>query len=146
MESIMTAVHSLVSFAQTRPRLDFANYGDVRAYRSDARGITRDLRAVRELANVARYRCTDDEVLQAARGGRVEITPYADETGAGYRISYCAGQYYPVEYRAAVARVLASALWRAIAREVGDRPDACSQIRRQLRAELSLSVYRRFFL
>jgi hypothetical protein len=143
----MTVIHTLVNFANTRPGLDFGNYGDVRAYRADARGITRDLHAVRELASIARYMCSDQDVLQAASGGRVEITQYANanDSGAGYRVSYCAGQYYPVEYRAAVARVLASALWRAIAREVGDRPDACSQIRRRLRAELSRSTYRRFF-
>ena len=141
----MTVIHTLVNFANTRPGLEFANYGDLKAYRADARGITRDMHAVRELASIARYTCADAEVLQAADGGRVEITSYADENGAGYRVSYCAGQYYPVEYRAAVARVLASALWRAIAREVGERPDACSQIRRRLRAELSRSTYRRFF-
>lgn len=142
----MTVIHTLIAFANTRPGLDFANYGgDVRAYRADARGITRDLHAVRELASIARYVCSDQDVLQAANGGRVEITPYADDNGAGYRVSYCAGQYYPVEYRAGVARVLASALWRAIARDVGNRPDACSQIRRRLRAELSRSTYRRFF-
>jgi len=141
----MTVIHTLLAFATTRPGLDYGNYGDMRAHRADARGITRDLHAVRELASIARYMCSDQDVLQAADGGRVEITTYANDGGAGYRVSYCAGQYYPVEYRAAVARVLASALWRAIAREVGDRPDACSQIRRRLRAELSRSTYRRFF-
>lgn len=141
----MTAVHSLVNFANTRPGLDFANYGDVKLYRAESRSITRDLHDVRELASVARYLCTDQEVLDAARGGRVEIEPYANDTGAGWRVSYTAGQYYAVEYRAAVARVLASAIWKALAREVGNRPDACAQIRRRARAELSRSVARRFF-
>jgi hypothetical protein len=137
----MTVLHALVEFANARPGLDFANYGDVRAYRSDARSITRDLHAVRELASIARYECADDDIIEAAHGGRVTLTPHAD----GWQVEYCAGQYYPMEYRAAVARVLASAIWRAIARQVGDRPDACSQIRRRLRHELSRSTYRRFF-
>jgi hypothetical protein len=141
----MTAVHALADFANTRPRLDFANYGDVKYYRQDARAITRDLHAVRELVCVARYMCNDQEVLDAARGGRVDIEPYADDTGAGYRVSYTTNQYYPVEYRAAVARVLASAIWRAWAREIGNRPDCADQIRRRARAELSRSVARRFF-
>jgi len=141
----MTAVHSLINFANTRPRLDFANYGDIKCYRQDARSITRDLHAVRELASVARYMCTDREVMDAARGGRLDVEPFADDTGAGYRVSYTAGQYYPVEYRAAVARVLASAIWLAWSREIGNRPDSAAQIRRRARAEFSRSVVRRFF-
>ena len=141
----MTVAHALLTFAGNRPSLDFANYGDVRAYRSEARGITRDLHAVRELHAVARYLCADSEILESARGGRVEITSHSDATGSAYRVAYCAGQYYPVEYRAAVARLLASAIWKAWAREIGDRPDTCTQIRRRARTELSPSVYRRFF-
>ena len=141
----MTAVHALTDFADTRPGLDFANYGDIRAYRAESRGITQDLHAVRALASVARYLCTDREVADAARGTRVDLTPYHDDTGAGWRVSYCAGQYYPTEYRAAVARVLASAIWHAWAREIGNRPDACAQIRRRARAELPRGIARRFF-
>jgi len=141
----MTVLHALVDFANTRPGLDFANYGDIRAYRADARSITRDLHAVRELASIARYECADDDIIEATRGGRVTLTHRTHDNGAGWQVEYCAGQYYPVEYRAAVARVLASAVWRAIARQVGDRPDACDQIRRRLRHELSRSTYRRFF-
>lgn len=141
----MTAVHALVDFANTRPGLDFANYGDVNLYRAESRSITRDLHAVRELASVARYMCTDQEILDAARNSRVEIESFSDDNGAGYRVSYCTGQYYPVEYRAGVARVLASAIWRAWSREIGDRPDACDRIRRRARAEFSRSVVRRFF-
>lgn len=141
----MTAVHALSDFAATRPRLEFANYGDVKLYRAEVRGITRDLHAVRELAAVARYLCTNAEVQSAALGTRVDLTPYADDTGAGWRVSYCPGQYYPVEYRAATARVLATAIWRAWAREIGDRPHAASEIRNRARREFSRSVYRRFF-
>lgn len=141
----MTILHALVDFASQRPSLDFANYGDARAYRAESRSITKDLHAVRALAAVARYACTPYELAAAARGTRVEITPYSDDSGAGWRVHYTAGQYYPVEYRAGVARVLASAIWCAFAREIGDRPDACAQIRRRARNELPRAVYRRFF-
>ena len=141
----MTIVNSLLAFANQRPGFDFANYGDVAAYRADSRAATKDLHAVRELASVARYAATDAEICSAASGSRVEIIPFANDSGAGYRISYCPGQYFPTEYRAAVARVLASAIWRAWAREIGNRPDACAQIRRRARNEVSRSVYRRFF-
>lgn len=139
------AVYALSEFAARRPKFDFANYGDVKPYRADVRGATRDLHAVRELVRVARYLCTDDEILVAARNSRVTLEPFANDNGAGYRVSYCAGQYYPVEYRAGVARVLATAIWHAWAREIGDRPDACTQIRRRAANELSRSVARRFF-
>lgn len=141
----MSVLHTLLDFASARPGLEFANYGDARLYRAEARSITQDLHAVRELAAVARYACTDEEILDAAKGTRLDITPFFSDDGAGYRVDYCTGQYFPVEYRAAVARVLASAIWHAFAREVGDRPDACSQIRRRLRNELSRSVYRKFY-
>lgn len=141
----MSLALSLLTFASTRPSLDFANYGDTRLYRAESRGITRDLHAVRELQAIARYLCTDSEILESARGGRVEITSHSDDNGSAYRVAYCASQYYPVEYRAAVARVLASAIWKAWAREIGNRPDTCTQIRRRALFELSPSVYRRFF-
>jgi hypothetical protein len=141
----MTVLQSLLNFASKRPSLEFANYGNVRAYRADSRGITKDLHAVRALASVARYACTNEEILAAARSTRVTIEPFTDDNGAGWRVSYTAGQYYPVEYRAGVAIVLASAIWRAFAREIGDRPDVYAQIRRRARQELPLSVYRRFF-
>jgi hypothetical protein len=141
----MTAVHALIDFANTRPGLDFANYGDITYYRQDARNITRDLHCVRELSSVARYLCTDQEILDAARSSRVEIKSFSDDNGAGYRVSYTPGQYYPVEYRAGVARVLSSAIWRAWSREIGDRPDACDRIRRRAKAEFSRYVVRRFF-
>ena len=143
----MTLLHALIEFASKRPALDFANYGDIRLYRADSRSITKDLHAVRALAAVARYACTERELLDATRGTRVDVD-WAPETIDGpcaYRISYTAGQYYPVEYRAGVARVIASAIWHAFAREIGDRPDVCTQIRRRLRNELPRAVYRQFF-
>lgn len=141
----MSTVHALVNFASTRPGFNFADYGDVAAYRADSRAATRDLRAVRELASVASYLVTDEEVIEAARNSRVTLESYSGEHGAGYRVSYCTGQYYPTEYRAAVARVLASAIWSARRREVGDRPDSASRIRRSFLFTFSRSVYRRFF-
>ena len=63
---------------------------------------------------------TGADLIEAARGGRltIEATPNhggvvdcAPEKGYRVRIDYCAGQYYPTEYRAGVCRALASALW-----------------------------------
>lgn len=117
---------ALAAFANQRPDLDFANYGDVAMYRSESRSITRDLHDARTLLSAVRWRSSidADALLAAARNafsGRLTITevpstklrgdPAALGQDATVRIDYCAGQYYPTEYRRAVCAVLASALW-----------------------------------
>ena len=42
-------IDALYSFATQRPGLEFGNYGDVRAYRSEMRSITKDLHDARLL-------------------------------------------------------------------------------------------------
>jgi hypothetical protein len=135
---------TLSHFIKSRPGLEFANYGDVSAYRSELRGITRDRHHAEELLAAIGWRksITAEKLLNASRGafsGRLSIT--ATETG-GARIEYCAGQYYPTEYRRAVCAVLSSALWdywRENGADTGDK------IRARARAELSRSVANRWF-
>lgn len=137
-------LHALFHFVKSRPGLEFANYGDVSAYRAELRGITKDRHQAEELLAAVSWResITADHLMQAARGsfsGRLKITP--TETG-GVRIDYCAGQYYPTEYRRAVCAVLSSALWdywRTNGAETGDA------IRAVARKELSRGVALRWF-
>lgn len=109
-ENILAA---LSRFASQRPGLDFANYCDARAYRSESASITRDLQHARELLAAVSWRdgIGAAELMAAARSaysGRLTI----EETESGSaRIGYCTGQYFPTEYRRAVCAVLASALW-----------------------------------
>lgn len=135
---------ALSYFVKSRPGLEFANYGDVSAYRAELRGITKDRHHAEELLAAVGWResIDADALMRAANSafsGRLKITP--TETG-GARIEYCAGQYYPTEYRRAVCAVLSSALWdywRANGCETGDA------IRKAAKRELSRGVASRYF-
>jgi hypothetical protein len=108
-------VSALETFIRSRPGLEYANYGCLSAYRSEARSITRDKRDAETLLDAVRYQdtITADCLIAAARGaysGRLSIVEREDGEVA---INYCTGQYYPTEYRRAACAVLASALWAA---------------------------------
>jgi hypothetical protein len=102
----------LGAFIRQRPGLEFGNYGDVAAYRAESRSITKDLHIARELLRALELRpsITADALLEASQrafSGRLSIIV----TGDSVSIDYCTGQYFPTEYRAAVASIAASALW-----------------------------------
>ena len=103
-EKILSA---LDGFMSQRPGLEFANYGDVSAYRSESRAITQDLHHARRLLAAVSWRSsiTADNLKEAFRAfsGRLSWD--------GSRLDYCTGQYFPTEYRKAVCAVLASAIW-----------------------------------
>lgn len=98
----------LRAFINQRPGLDYANYGDPVSYRAEIRHITRQRADALQLLRAVELRdsITVDDMREAfprAFSGRLE---YRD--GA---LHYTAGQYFPTEYRAAAAAVLASVLW-----------------------------------
>lgn len=99
------AIVALTAFAAQNPGLEFANYGEVSSYRSEARGIAKDWhRFVAALKEASLYGVTDADVIAASKhafSGRLTWT------GKGW--DYCTGQYWPTEYRAAAATVLESA-------------------------------------
>jgi len=108
----------LYAFVAQGPRLDFANYGDTAAYRSDARSITKDFGEARQLIRAIELRdaISADMLIRAfsdAYCGRLSYD--------GKALDYCVGQYWPTEYRAATCAVCASALW-SWAREFGCAP------------------------
>lgn len=109
---------SLAEFAAQRPGLEFGNYGDIAAYRSEMRGITKDLHHARVLLAAVRWRSSIDAdalkaALKGAFSGRLSWSEFPADKGkpAHWRLDYCTGQYWPTEYRKAVCAVLASALW-----------------------------------
>jgi len=129
-------IDALRQWIRQRPRLDFANYGDVSTYRAELRSIGNDLKHARELlaAVASRDGITDKDLIDASRraySGRLTI-----DTSSGVSIDYCVGQYWPTEYRHAACAVLASAL-----REYWKRSDATAEARRSL----SRSVIRNYF-
>lgn len=133
-------IYALQRFVAQRPGLEFANYGDVSAYRSEMRSITKDRHHAEELIRNVSWRdsITADDILQAAKcafSGRLTITE--PETGR-FVLNYCTGQYWPTEYRRAVCSVLSSVLWNYW-RDAGDGPIGAA------RRELSRGAARRWF-
>lgn len=102
----------LRAFINQRPNLDFANYGCATSYRSELRGITRQradalqlLRAVELRENISAKDLI--AAFETAFCGRLSLVEIKGKPA----LEYCAGQYYPTEYRAAVCAVLSSVLW-----------------------------------
>jgi hypothetical protein len=119
--------NALAAFIRQRPSLEFANYGDAAGYRAEQRRIARDKRDAETLLQAVRWRdgITAEDLVRAAEGaysGRLTIqvdsasqktlgdTGRCSDCGR-VRIDYCTDQYFPTEYRRAVAAVCASALW-----------------------------------
>lgn len=105
-DSIMQA---MTDFVEQRPRLEFANYGNISAYRSDSRKITQQLSDARAMMREVDINTMGVPTLcNAALGDRLDIVRRAD---GSWVLDFAACQYWSVEYRAAVCRVLARALW-----------------------------------
>lgn len=123
-------LNALQAWINQRPGLEFCNYSSsnhresVANYRSEQRRITRQKHDADKLLAAVRWRTSIGvpELKEAFRAysGRLTLhevteprpTPGIDalQTPA-CRLEYCAGQYWPTEYRAAACAVLASALW-----------------------------------
>ena len=114
----------LAAYAAKNPGLDFRDYcrgwqdKDGRAaYFSEARSITNDLRRVREAILAAYYAgVTDNDLIECSQGERLTI----ERTPGGFDLDYCVGQYWPTEYRGAVARLLHRATQKAARRNLAE--------------------------
>ena len=118
-------IEALHNWVRQRPGLEFCNYGELSAYRSEMRSITKDRHHAEALLSyvAARDSITAEMILEASKqafSGRLTIEPvYMQNSGyyglepeiVGYSIQYCTGQYWPTEYRLAVCAVLSSAIW-----------------------------------
>ena len=115
-DDLIQALHVFIS---KRPGLEPRNYisdwrdtEGRRAYASESRAITKDRHMAEALIGaVARSGISSDDIVEAAKrnfAGRLEIT--TNDKGA-IVIDYCVGQYWPTEYRKAVAAVMRGALW-----------------------------------
>ena len=142
-------LNTLAKFAAKRPQLEAANYiSDYRdsegraAYRAEVRSITRDLHHARAIIRrVELSGITAAEIITASReafSGRLTIT--ATDDGI-VKIDYCAGQYFPTEYRKAVAAVCARALWNYWKTDAND----ADRIRNTARREFPRAIARAYF-
>jgi hypothetical protein len=156
-------IDTLHNFINQRPGLNPREYmrdnrdaDGLAAYRSDARGITRDLHDARALLRYVELHPTIDaqRIIDAAGRGRLTIKPvYVQNSGlyglppevAGYEIDYCTGQYWPTEYRAAVARVLSDAIWKYFREDCLKNQTGADAIRTLARKELTTPIARRWF-
>ena len=135
-------IDALYKFASQRPGLEFGNYGDVSAYRSEMRSITKDLHQARQLLRAVELRdsITVEQLREGfqAYSGRLSIV---DTDTGDARLDYCTGQYFPTEYRRAVCAVLASTLW------VWARPDypTGDKLRSYFRREFGRGIASRWF-
>ena len=133
---------ALQTYAQQRPGLEFENYADLnctregwRSYYKERRLITGDLWQARQLLSAVRRSQITAEELRQCFTNRL--------TWDGARLDYCTNQYWPVEYRPAVCRVLASALWAYYREHCGcETGDA---IRAAARRNLPSAIAARWF-
>lgn len=137
-------IDSLYRWIKQRPGLEYGNYGDLSAYRSELRSITKDLHHAREmLAYVSRRpSITADDLIEStfrAYSGRLSITEGIERA----EVQYCTGQYWPTEYRAAVCAVLSSAIWFRFAEDTTSPTGEA--VRKAARRELSRSIAARWF-
>lgn len=145
MDTLKTQIcDALAAFIRQRPGLDWRNYysnwtdkAGIAAYRSEQRSISRDKRDAETLLQAVRWRdsITAQDILKAsasAFAGRLQITVNVAHTLVESRgrveIDYCIGQYWPTEYRKAVAAVCAAALWEWM-RDNMPKPDMCSHLK-----------------
>lgn len=97
---------AFTAFINQRPGLDFANYGDISAWRSESAQITRDRKRALAALYAAEVAPWDAVAMKAAfRAFSGRLTPIIQEDGS-FALAYCTGQYWPTEYRKAAASVL----------------------------------------
>lgn len=137
-------IDSLYRWIKQRPGLEFGNYGDLSAYRSELRSITKDLHHAREmLAYVSRRpSITADDLIEStfrAYSARLSIIEGIERA----EVQYCTGQYWPTEYRAAVCAVLSSTIWFRFAEDMTS--PTSEAVRKAARRELPRSVVARWF-
>jgi|OM-RGC.v1.024548145 hypothetical protein len=116
---------------------DYRDADGRRAYNADRYAIGRDGRDARRLLEfvAGRESITADDIAARARGGRLEL---GDDRRTW---NYTAGQYFPIEYRAAAARMLAGVIWH----DLRDGYDAADGIRHRARQLFGRGIAARYF-
>jgi hypothetical protein len=131
----MSTVALLLEFAHKRPGLEFGNYGCHKAYTAEVRAITRQLHDARKLLRACELlSVSDEDWSDAMRTDRLKVS--------GGVVDFSCCQYWPTEYRLAVCRVAAGALWSYFR---GDGATTREAIQSKARHWLPRSIVRRWF-
>lgn len=133
----MSYLDALDALVDSRPMLEPGNYATLADYRADQRG---NMQARADYWRIRACIAPDNHTLfEIARGSRITFTGPDDALVA----DYCAGQYYPIEYRRACVRLIASAWWQA---QAGRLAEADAQyIRTVAKAVFGPGIARRWF-
>lgn len=141
-----TTTEKLVRFVNQRPGLDFSNYGDVSAYRSESREITKDRQDFFELFALASRRCDNLEQQLTDHLSKTSDRLLLNKDG---NLEYCTGQYFPTEYRPAANRVLRTLIWNSYRDEKDSEGKEVytdgHQIRKAIKRNLSRRVSKHYF-
>lgn len=105
-------------FVNQRPGFETANYDSASDYRADYRTANNHLHDYRALRSLFIRVCNQEGVDADKRLRDTLETATGRLTMEGGRLEYCTGQYFPTEYRGAACRVLASATWVLLRRDM----------------------------
>lgn len=106
--STSLALRAVIIFAAQNPNFEWANYAtsdyknSLKNYRADASPVSREWNKICGLLWQTRH-VIDDDVISAAKqvySGRFSVFPCCADPVL-WRVEYCAGQYFPTEYRRA---------------------------------------------
>lgn len=143
-DAILSAIRAL---AESRPGFEPANYSDRASYMGDVRAATNALHDVREMLRYIEWRTSSHVQICTALADTVNsqrgrVSAYGDG-----KLEYTAGQYYCVEFRPAIARLLADAIWRTWLEDMlsGTDTPTGDKIRARARRTFSRRVARRYF-
>lgn len=140
MDTKEQIIAALDRWIRQRPGLQFGNYGNVSAYRSEMRSITKDRHEAETLLRyVERSQITGEQLAGAFRhafSGRLSWD--------GAKLDYTTGQYWPTEYRRAACSVLASAIWDYW-RDGMEGDNIGDRLRKSARREFGRAIGSRWF-
>ena len=135
----INALELLCKFVDSRPGLDFNDYGDVTIYRREMNEITKDMHDFYDLLNLARWKVENlsDKIAEYLKNtdGRLSLE--------GNKLQYITGQYYPTEYRPAASRVLVNIIWSEFMKD--ERLKTGQDIRKEVRKYISRRTAKNYF-
>jgi len=141
----LNTVNLCRAYIAKRPCLDWRDYmrdgrdADGRAaYRSESRRITQQLNDARALLRFCELYSVDLTAALTVQGERLFINDKGE-------LEYHVGQYWPTEYRAAVARAASNAIWHYWISTLAGELDVRSKIRAKARAQFGRGIASRWF-